>query len=661
MNMTDKEFHKQMKIDKLVKKLNEYTALYDEGHPAISDKEWDDMYFELFELEQECNYYPSNSPTQKIKYDILNQLKKVKHNHPMLSLQKTQSIDEINDFIGDKEHIIMLKVDGLTCSLVYENGKLISAETRGDGEIGEDIFHNIMTVKNVPKKIPYTGRLVVDGEIICKINDFAPFSEQFKNPRNFAAGTIRLLDPKVCEKRNLSFIAWDVIECEKELNKLNQKMAFLIENYFETVPFSIVHDFNEKTIEEFKQIAIKNNIPIDGLVVKYNDCKYYESLGRTDHHFRGGIAFKFYDEVYKTELLDIEWTMGRTGVLTPVAIFRPIEIDGCTVTRASMHNVSIMKELMGRFGPYLGQKLEVFKANQIIPQIKSADQSEYETLFFIEHPNIEYPTQCPICGGTTEIHENISGTQEMLCMNPQCEGKLINKLDHFCGKKGLDIKGLSKATLEKLIDWGWIKSYKDIFTLYEHEEEWTKKSGFGVKSVKNILMAIQEGKNCSLDRFIAALGIPLIGSRAAQDLDKQFCTWSNFINAIEKNFKFYDMPNFGWEMHNSIVNFDYTEAIELADTYVNISISEHGLSEETAAAVEGKTFVVTGKLTFYKNRDEIKAVIEKNGGKVVGSISGKTDYLINNDINSTSSKNLSAKKLNIPIISEDEFLMMLEH
>ena len=661
MNMTDKEFHKQMKIDKLVKKLNEYTALYDEGHPAISDKEWDDMYFELFELEQECNYYPSDSPTQKIKYDILNQLKKVKHNHPMLSLQKTQSIDEINDFIGDKEHIIMLKVDGLTCSLVYENGKLISAETRGDGEVGEDIFHNIMTVKNVPKKIPYTGRLVVDGEIICKINDFAPFSEQFKNPRNFAAGTIRLLDPKVCEKRNLSFIAWDVIECEKELNRLNQKMAFLIENYFETVPFSIVHDFNEKTIEEFKQIAVKNNIPIDGLVVKYNDCKYYESLGRTDHHFRGGIAFKFYDEVYETELLDIEWTMGRTGVLTPVAIFRPIEIDGCTVTRASMHNVSVMKELMGRFGPYLGQKLEVFKSNQIIPQIKSADQSEHGTLFFIEHPKIEYPTECPICGGITEIHESISGTQEMLCVNPQCEGKLINKLDHFCGKKGLDIKGLSKATLEKLIDWGWIKSYKDIFTLYEHEEEWAKKSGFGVKSVKNILMAIQEGKNCSLDRFIAALGIPLIGTRAAQDLDRQFCTWSNFINAIEKNFKFYDMPNFGWEMHNSIVNFDYTEAIELADTYVNVSISEHSLPEETAAAVEGKTFVVTGKLTFYKNRDEIKAVIEKNGGKVVGSISGKTDYLINNDINSTSSKNLSAKKLNIPIISEDEFLMMLEH
>ena len=271
----------------------------------------------------------------------------------------------------------------------------------------------------------------------------------------------------------------------------------------------------------------------------------------------------------------------------------------------------------------------------------------------------EIPKVCPVCGYPTVIKTEFLSSI-LYCQNPQCSGLLVNRLDHFCGKKGLDIKGLSKATLEKLIDWGWIKSYKDIFTLYEHEGEWTKKSGFGIKSVKNILMAIQEGKNCSLDRFIAALGIPLIGSRAAQDLDKQFCTWSNFINAIETNFKFYDMPNFGWEMHNSIVNFDYTEAIELADTYVNVSISEHSLSEETAAAVEGKTFVVTGKLTFYKNRDEIKAVIEKNGGKVVGSISGKTDYLINNDIDSTSSKNLSAKKLNIPIISEDEFLMMLE-
>lgn len=653
MNIADKEFHQQMKIDKLVKQLNEYTTLYDEGRPAISDQEWDDMYFELYELEQEYDYYPPNSPTQRIKYDVLSQLKKVKHNHPMLSLQKTQSIDEINDFIGNKEHITMLKVDGLTCSLVYENGKLISAETRGDGEIGEDIFYNIMTVKNVPKKIIYTGRLVVDGEIICKTNDFIPFSEEYKNPRNFAAGSIRLLDPKICERRNLSFIAWDVIECDKEIKKLNQKLSFLIENYFETVPFSIIHDFNEETIKEFQEIAVKCNIPIDGLVVKYNDCEYYESLGRTDHHFRGGIAFKFYDETYETKLIGIEWTMGRTGVLTPVAVFEPVEIDGCEVTRASMHNVSILNEILGT--PYVGQKVKVFKANQIIPQIKSAEKSD-----ILGSKYLFAPKTCPICGGEVLLEiSSASDTRLLVCQNPQCEGKLINRLDHFCGKKGLDIKGLSKATLEKLIDWEWVSSYADLFKLHEHKSEWVKLPGFGERSVSKILEAIEEGKNCSLDRFIAALGIPLIGTRAAQDLDRQFWAWPNFINAIETNFKFYDMPNFGWEMHSSLINFDYTEAIDLADNYVNVLASEYGM-EETAAALDGKIFVVTGKLSLYKNRDEIKTVIERNGGKVVGSVSGKTDYLINNDINSTSSKNISAKKLNIPIISEDEFLAMLE-
>lgn len=370
MNIIDKEFHQQMKIDKLVKQLNEYTALYDEGRPAISDQEWDDMYFELYELEQEYNYYPSDSPTQRIKYDVLNQLKKVKHNHPMLSLQKTQSIDEINDFINNKEHITMLKVDGLTCSLAYENGKLISAETRGNGEIGEDIFHNIMTVKNVPKKIAYTGRLVVDGEIICKTNDFIPFSEEFKNSRNFAAGSIRLLDPKVCEKRNLSFIAWDIVECDKEIKKLNQKLSFLIDNYFEIVPFSIMHDFNEETIKEFQEIAIKCNIPIDGLVVKYNDCEYYESLGHTDHHFRGGIAFKFYDETYETKLLDIEYEVSRNGEMVPVAIFEPVEIDGTVIQRCSLFNLSVLEDKLGI--PYVGQKIWVCKKNMIIPYISKA-------------------------------------------------------------------------------------------------------------------------------------------------------------------------------------------------------------------------------------------------------------------------------------------------
>lgn len=644
------------KIEKLVNELNYHTKLYDQGTPVISDADWDAMYFELFNLENHTGYYLPNSPTQKINYEVVNELKKVKHNHPMLSLQKTQSIDEINDFIGNKDYIIMLKIDGLTCSLGYENGILISAETRGDGEIGEDILHNAYVVKNIPKKIAYKGKFTVDGEIICKTHHFEKFSNEYKNPRNFASGSIRLLNSRECAERDLSFIAWDMFNhADEEINTtLSEKLCYLIKLGFETVDFDTVEKFNENTVKILKRAAADQNIPIDGLVVKYNNCKYYDSLGRTDHHFRGGMAFKFYDETYETKLIGIEWTMGRTGVLTPVAVFEPIDIDGCEVTRASMHNVSILNEILGT--PYIGQKVKVFKANQIIPQIKSAEKSD-----ILGGKYLFAPKECPVCGGKTMLEiSSASDTRLLVCQNPQCEGKLINRLDHFCGKKGLDIKGLSKATLEKLIDWGWVKSYADIFRLYEYKSDWIKAPGFGEKSVNKILDAIEEGKNCSLDKFIAAIGIPLIGTRAAQDLENHFWHWNNFIEAVQSGFKFYDLPNFGWEMHSSIVNFDYTEAIELADKYINVLAVELGAPEETAGAIDGKTFVVTGKLAHYKNRDELKAVIERNGGKVVGSISGKTDYLINNDVNSTSSKNNSAKKLNIPIISEEDFLAMLE-
>ena len=651
------------KIEKLVNELNYHTKLYDQGTPIISDADWDAMYFELFNLENHTGYYLPNSPTQRINYEVVNELKKVKHNHPMLSLQKTQSIDEINNFIGNKEYIIMLKIDGLTCSLGYENGILVSAETRGDGEIGEDILHNAYVVKNIPKKIAYKGKLTIDGEIICKTHHFEKFSDEYKNPRNFASGSIRLLNSKECAERDLSFIAWDMFNhTDEEINTtLSEKLCYLIKLGFETVDFDTIEKFNENTIKIMRRAAADQDIPIDGLVVKYNDCKYYDSLGSTDHHFRGGIAFKFYDETYETELLDIEWTMGRTGVLTPVAVFAPIEIDGCTVTRASMHNLSIMEELMGEFGPHLGQKIEVFKANQIIPQIKSADKSSHGTLYFIEHPCFEYPTECPICGGEVlaEI-SSVSDTRNLICQNPNCEGKLINRLDHFCGKKGLDIRGLSKATLEKLIDWEWVKNYEDIFKLKEHKLEWVNKTGFGEKSVSNILTAIEESKNCCLDKFIAALGIPLIGTRAAKDLDQQFWSWPNFIEAVKTNFKFYDLPNFGFEMHNSIMKFDYTEAIMLANNYINVLVSEYGTQEEETieSELKDKTVVITGKLNAFKNRDVLKEKIESLGGKVSGSISGKTNYLINNDVNSTSSKNASAKKLNIPIISEEDFCKM---
>lgn len=639
------------RIKELIETLNYNTKLYDEGHPIMTDKEWDELYFELCGLELESGMYFASSPTQKVNYQVVNELNKVKHNHPMLSLQKTQSIDDVVNFIGKKEPIIMLKIDGLTCSLTYENGELVAAETRGNGEIGEDILHNALVVRNIPNKIPFKGRLVVDGEIICKYDVFTAYIE-YKNPRNFASGSIRLLNSEECRTRHLSFIAWDLIEAEGlTFNKLNEKLSYLTDNYFEVVPYTTYEYFNEDLIQGLQNTASNYKLPIDGLVIKYNDCNYYESLGRTEHHFRGGIAFKFYDETYETKLIGIEWTMGRTGILTPVAVFEPVEIDGCEVSRASMHNVSILGEILGL--PYVGQKIEVYKANQIIPQIKSAVKSD-----ILGGKYLFAPKQCPICGGETSLEvSSVSDTRNLVCQNPNCEGKLINKLDHFCGKKGLDIKGLSKATLEKLMDWDWIKNYEDIFNLTNYKTEWVNKTGFGEKSVSNILNAIEEGKTCELDKFIAALGIPLIGSRAAKDLANEFGTWTNFINAIETNFKFYVLPNFGWEMHNSLVNFDYSEAKILAEKYISIC-DKAADKAETVSELKDKTVVITGKLVAFKNRDALKEKIESLGGKVSGSISGKTDYLINNDVNSTSSKNTSAKKLNIPIISEEEFCQM---
>lgn len=360
-------------IEWYIDNLNLWTKEYDEGRPTISDEVWDKNYFELVRLEAETGIYLSNSPTQRINYSVVNNLKKVKHNHPMLSLQKTQSIDEINSFIGDKNCAIMLKLDGLTCSLGYENGRLISAETRGDGEIGEDILHNALVVKNIPKKIDYKGKLTIDGEIICKTYYFEKFADEYKNPRNFAAGSIRLLDSKECAKRNLSFIAWDAFDEEDNyFETLTEKLICLADLGFEIPNFTKTEtiEFDSDLVNKLRTRAEEDRIPIDGLVIKYNDCKYYESLGRTDHHFRGGIAFKFYDEVYETKLIDIEYEVSRNGEMVPVAIFEPVEIDGAVVQRCSLFNLSILEEKLGQ--PFVGQKIWVCKKNMIIPYISKA-------------------------------------------------------------------------------------------------------------------------------------------------------------------------------------------------------------------------------------------------------------------------------------------------
>ena len=646
----------------LVRYLNDCTKAYDEGNPKITDEQWDNKYFELQELEKETGLILSNSPTQSISYEIVNALKKVEHSHKMLSLEKTKSVDEVSAFVGNKEFLVMCKMDGLTCSLTYRNGELVSAETRGNGLVGEDILHNARTLPSIPSKIPYMDELVIDGEIICTYTDFEKFSSEYKNPRNFAAGSIRLLDSKECAGRSLTFVAWDVLTPMMFDNgteyKLNQKLNYLTPFGFTVVPYATGPAFYaddtpvemDMFIEQITQMAQGYGYPIDGAVIKFNDCAYGRSLGETTHHFKNALAYKFYDETYQTSLLDIEWTMGRTGVLTPVAVFEPIDVDGSTVERASLHNVSIMEELFGPLGPHKFQEIEVFKANMIIPQVKSAKQSG-----LYEENAIHNPTTCPVCGGEVK-YSRLNDSTTLTCVSPTCPGKLINRLDHFCGKKGLDMKGISKATLEKLIDWGWVNDFTDIFELAIHKAEWVQKPGFGVKSVEKVLNAVNTGANCELHQFIAALGIPLIGSTASKELAKHFKTWEEFVEAAEGGFAFYTLPNFGGEMHRSIVEFNYAEARLLASHYIHFNSPEVVNAAPTGSDLTGKTFVITGKLTHFKNRDEIKARIEALGGKVTGSVSKNTDFLINNDVNSTSSKNATAKSLGIPILSESDFI-----
>ena len=636
-------FMELSKIKELVEKLNYYTKLYDEGRPEISDKEWDDMYFELQKIERESGIYLEDSPTQRVNFQVVNKLNKVEHNHPMLSLDKTKDINEIQKFIYYNDYIAMAKMDGLTCSLKYVNGKLVSAETRGNGFIGEDILHNALQVKNIPKRIDFQDELIVDGEIICTYENFKEFESEYKNPRNFASGSIRLLDSKESSMRRLSFIAWDCISGLEEVEKLSTKLLKLNILGFTVVPFMAGEYSIDDTISTIQSIAQEAGYPIDGIVYKYDIISEYEAAGKTDHHFKGGLAYKFYDEEYETILRDVEWTMGRTGVLTPVALLEPINIDGSEVSRASLHNISIMDELGIR---YQDTKVMVYKANMIIPQISKALPYEGEIASLINIPAV-----CPICGEPTII-KGENGVRVLYCSNPSCEGKLINRLDHFFGKKGLDAKGLSKATFEKLIDWGWIENIKDVFKLKEHKKEWEKMQGFGEKSVDKILQAIEDCKSCSLDAIISAAGIPLIGKTVGKDLSKRFGSYSEFREAVESGFDFTSFGGYGWEMHKAISDFDYSELDYIVDNYLQI---KENIKEDNELKLKDLTFCVTGKVHIWKNRDSLSAFIESLGGKVTGSVSKNTNYLINNDINSTSAKNKKAQELDIPILSEEDF------
>lgn len=631
-----------------IAQLNMWTKAYDEGHPIVSDKKWDEAYFRLVDLENKANIHLPNSPTQKVVYEVQTELKKVTHNHPMLSADKTKDWDKFIQYFGDKDVVGMLKLDGLTLSLRYVDGHLVSAETRGDGEIGEDVTMNATTIASIPKYIDYTDELIIDGEIICRYCDFIAFSGEYANPRNFAAGSIRLLDPNECKKRNLTFVAWHVVK--GLTNDVAKNLNHLVGLGFLTTPWTSSFDWDAK--EYLIDCAKELSYPIDGLIGRFMDREYGDSLGATSHHSKAIYAFKFYDETVQARLNTIKWQIGRSGILTPIACFDPIEIEGTTVERASLHNYSVMRETLGPCA-YIGEPLQVYKSNQIIPQILPVDDKwRYDYGYVVSHCGVsanDEPEFCPCCGKPVYRRISDSGVENYYCENPQCEGKLVERLEHFCDrKKGLDIRGLSEQTLRKLVDWKWVESIKDLYNLSSRQGEWKNKLGFGEKSVDNILVAIENSKHTTLEKFISAIGIPLIGERVSKILAEKCENWETFRNLIEKDsFSFEEWDGFGYEMNRELKQFNYDEADELAKMFTFAIVEKAGND-----ILKGKTFVITGKLS--RKRDEIKAEIESLGGKVGSSITAKTDYLIANQPENTTKYNTALAK-GIPIITEEEY------
>lgn len=662
---------KVKRIKELTQQLNQYRdSYYNNSVSKISDQEYDDLFDELKKLEEETNIVMANSPTHTVGYEVKSKLEKVKHSHPMLSLDKTKSVDDLKKFAGGRDCLLMCKMDGLTILLTYENGELIQAETRGNGEEGEIITHNARVFENIPLHINYAGHLEVEGEAIItyrdfeKINNNLPENEKYKNPRNLVSGSVRQLDSGVAAQRHIKFIVWKVPFVEKEkysINTMVDRFSLVEALGFETVPQIIIKSWEEhyeEYINSLKEIAKMKEFPIDGLVMTYNDITYGESLGTTGHHPKHSLAFKFYDDIYPTKLISVEFTMGKTGVLTPTAVFEPIEIDGTVVERASLHNLSVMRELGVEF---IGQEINVFKANQIIPQVYSAepilpfkdpeDKEEIESIII--------PDKCPICGDNTDIPKD-NDTEILICTNPNCKGKLLGKLSHFVSKNAINIDGLSEQTLQKFIDLGWLNSFRDIYYLSEYKEEIYKLDGFGKKSVDKLLQGIEKSRNTTLDRFIYGLCIPLIGRTASKTIAKEFNNQAEeFYDIWCHGYDFTKLDDFGDIMNNSMQDFVRDNYRWIAELIVEFNFRESDNNGNVKQVLGGKTFVITGSLKFYKNREELVATIERNGGKVSGSVSVKTSYLINNDVTSTSGKNKKAHDLGIPIISEGEFVQMI--
>lgn len=647
------------RIKQLIKDLNNASYAYYNQIPIMPDYEWDKMYDELINLEEETGIVLSNSPTHNVGYSVADELKEVEHNHPMLSLDKTKSVDELIEFIGNKDCFLSVKADGLTTSLHYINGKLIGAETRGDGVRGTECLQNVLTMKNIPKEIPYKDELIIDGETIIgwdtfrEINDKLPEDKKYKHPRNLVSGSLQLLDSKEAASRNMRFVAWRVIKGFE--HKTPSKDLFKAKDIgFEIIPILKSPRINQKEelvilLNQIRESANSYNIPYDGAVMAVDDYKIAESMGRTDKFFRHSMAYKYEDELFETVLTDIEWNTSKTGLINPVAIFKPVDLNGAITTRATLHNVTYIKDMM--LG--IGDRIRVYRSNMVIPKVHdSIDKSG----------NFNIPDKCPICGQPTRIVKE-NDSEVLVCINDNCKGKLLGKLTHAVSRDMLNIDGLSEATIEKFINLGWLNSIKDIYYLSYHENEMKTMDGFGKKSVDKLLTSIEKSRKTSLERFLYSLSISLLGKSVsmmiADSVDYDLDTFIDEMTIKGAEYFRY-LPGVGDALISSLNIYwknHYSDILQLANefTFEKPKI----VLDEIPNTLQGKTFVVTGSVNHYKNRDELKADIVTHGGTVAGSVSSKTSYLINNDINSTSSKNQKAKSLNIPIITEEEFLSMV--
>ena len=641
------------RMKELIDILNKAASVYYQGKDEImSNFEYDRMYDELSALEKESGLVLAGSPTQKVGYEVLSELPKQTHPSPMLSLDKTKQVDELSSWLGGKEGLLSWKMDGLTVVLTYENGELLNAVTRGNGVVGEVITNNAKVFKNLPVNIPFKGRMVLRGEAIItysefkKINALLSEEEQYKNPRNLCIGSVRQLNNEITAKRNVELYAFTLVEAEGVdfKNSQQNKMQFMKEQGFQTVEYKVVTAKNiYETVEWFSEKVKTNDFPSDGLVLLYDDISYGESLGSTAKFPRNAIAFKWADETAKTKLTEVEWSASRTGLINPVAIFEPVELEGTTVSRASVHNISIVKEL--KLG--IGDTIEVYKANMIIPQIAQN---------LTKSGSLAIPDKCPVCGEKTSIHKE-NDVEVLFCENPDCLAKKIKSISLFVSRDAMNIDGMSEATIEKFISKGFLHELADLFKLNRYKDEIISMDGFGEKSYEKLVKAAETAKITTTAKFIYSLGIANIGLSNAKMVCKAF---SNDLEKIRHASidELVEIDGVGEIIAESFVKFFANENNNhMVDDLLDIVTLEDE-ENDNANDMEGMNFVITGSVNHFSNRSEVKELIEGRGGKVTGSVTSKTKYLINNDSTSNSSKNKKAKELGVQIITEDEFIDM---